>query len=429
MSNKKSSNNPEWNKRCDERIKLCKDLYKIVKKYESKLSPEEVETARKISEGRLTLYDIHLNMSKELKDPKACKELIDSTDIKGYLNDQIALNKNAKLTGYDTLTGKNAFPLRDEDIRNPVKEFLERAIVDNTENAFASKKELKDLNKVIGVKNFYKKDIRPLRENRKNTNSNNTPLLPTQYEIFRNENKIRKQSQELNELKRETKKLQAQIQKQTRQPMNNMYNTANSPFFSLKYNDKAENPYLPRSFNALSPHIQQGNPSLFKTRQHINNHQNKHPFAPSQPSKLANEIYNQGTYQNNINGRGRLPRSSSLKRELFHQYGQQEHSTNYKLGNTPYPNIGNEQKGSNEHFRKKQIDGNAMRTTQDARNNQASTSTPNAINLNNNPNSNSTYSQIPAINNNNNNIKSDKQMMRNTPSSSPKIGKVKSLTP
>lgn len=314
-----SYNNREWIKRCDKRIKLCKDLTKIVKKYEKNISNKK-QVKNAIKQG-IPISTI---------DPKSASVLKDADDIKGYLNDQIALNNSAKIHGYNPLTKQNEFQELDTDIRTPVQEFLERAIVDNNNKNSFSKKELTDLNNVAGIKNKYSKnDFQELKAARER-NNNNT-LLPREYVPFRNNNRetkiIAEQKEEIRKQVALNHQLQQQNSQQVRQQINN---TANN---------NIRNPYLPRTFNTSSTqHIQnERGSSLFRTRPYVNNLQTAHPYAPAQPSKLATEIPIQGNSQNNINGPRRLPRSSSLNIQPSQQNPDQGQSSNNNTADTPYP--------------------------------------------------------------------------------------------
>lgn len=313
-----SYNNHEWIKRCDKRIKLCKDLTKIVKKYEKNFSNKK-QVKNAIKQG-IPISTI---------DPKSASVLKDADDIKGYLNDQIALNNSAKIHGYNPLTKQNDFQELDTDIRTPVQEFLERAIVDNNNKNSFSKKELTDLNNVAGIKNKYSKnDFQELKAERER-NNNNT-LLPREYVPFRNKNKETKILAEQKEEIRKQVALNHQLQQNSQQVRQQINNTANN---------NIQNPYLPRTFNISSTqHIHQARgASLFRTRPYNNNLQTSHPYAPAQPSKLATEIPIQGTYPNNIHGPRRFPRSSSLNIRPSQQNPDQGQSSNNNNADTPYP--------------------------------------------------------------------------------------------
>lgn len=321
MPNNNSSNNREWIKRCDKRIKLCKDLYKIVKNYENNfINNKEVKKAiKEADKKKIPISSIN---------PKIASILKDADDIKGYLNDQIALNKSAKISGHNLLTKQNYFQKFDADIRIPVQEFLERAIVDYDSNKkFASRKELNDLQKAAGTKDAYSKDLDKIR----NLRSKNNALLPPEYIPFRNKNRetkiIAEQREEIRKQVELNHKLQ-QGSQQARQQINNIGN-----------NNMANNTYLPRNFNISSiQHIHQARgSSLLRTRPYNNNLQTAHPYAPSQPSKLAKEIPIQGNFQNNINGPRRLPISSSLKIQPSQQNPDQGQSSNNNNAETPYP--------------------------------------------------------------------------------------------
>lgn len=337
MPNNNSSNNREWIKRCDKRIKLCKDLYKIVKNYENNfINKKEVKKAIKEADKEAIKEADKKADKKKIPissiNPKIASILKDADDIKGYLNDQIALNKSAKISGHNLLTKQNFFQEFDADIRIPVQEFLERAIVDYDSNKkFASRKELNDLQKAAGTKDAYSKDLDKIR----NLRSKNNALLPPEYTPFRNKNRETKIIAEQREEFRKQVELNHKLQqgsKQARQQINNIGN-----------NNMANTTHLPRNFNLSSTrHIHQARgSSLFRTRPYINNLQTAHPYAPAQPSKLVTEIPIQGNSQNNINGPRRLPRSSSLNIQPSQQNPDQGQSSNNNNDNdnaeTPYP--------------------------------------------------------------------------------------------
>ena len=149
----------------NERINLCKDLLKIVKKYENQATTS------------------------------------DTRQIKNYLNEQLAYAKAEKVAHKNGNENNINYPANNRDLRDATLEYLGRTIIDN--NNKASNQMVKDLNKVHGKKSFKKDLSRDIHDRDLIRNENgglNRPINPNDHEASNRIPPLKvKQAQEIRE--------------------------------------------------------------------------------------------------------------------------------------------------------------------------------------------------------------------------------------
>ncbi|PHU34956.1 hypothetical protein [Pseudobutyrivibrio ruminis] len=241
----------------NERIKLGKDLLKIVNRYE-----EQATTS-------------------------------DTRQIKKYLNEQLANARADKVAHENGNENNIIYPTNNRDLRDATLEYLGRTIIDN--NNKASNQMVKDLNKVHG-KNSFKKDLsRDIHDRDLIRNENgglNRPINPNDHEESNRIPPLKvKQAQEIRE---NNAKL-----KQGEEIIRNMQKE-NQELFIRNLQNKYVVPYYEKKSQEVNTEIQKINDNIEKIKRNIQ--KREETFRPEyEHNERTIEFYQQKLYERNNN--------------------------------------------------------------------------------------------------------------------------------